>query len=145
LFLSKPILAWSNIELVHGLNDVQVTVINAIVAKSSNVETAPFYLRKDFWSASMSPMPADYVEIVQVPVLGINELVQKYQPNVVIVDIEGGEIDLIEGKWPENLRLIIMEVHPDVIGNHGLEQIIGFFKEMGFTTNLEGPMLTMTR
>jgi FkbM family methyltransferase len=130
---------------VHALNGIQATVLNAIVAKSDTAKAAPFYLRKNFWSSSMSPQPADYVETVQVPVRGINELVQQYQPTVAIIDIEGGETELIAGNWPDQLRLIIMEVHTDVIGNDGLQRIKDFFVKAGFSANLNGAMLTMTR
>jgi FkbM family methyltransferase len=133
------------ISRVHALNNVQGSVINAVVAKSDEIKTVKFYLRRNFWSSSMSPEPPDYVECIDVPAASIDDLVQQHRPSVVIIDIEGGELDLIHGSWAANIRLIIMEVHPEVIGEAGVQKIIDFFVRSGIDVKVDGKMLLMTR
>lgn len=130
---------------VHALNAVQAKVINAVVSKPNSAQQLPFYLRENFWASSLSPVPDDYIERVNVPAMSIDQLVQQYRPTVIIIDIEGGEINLIQGNWHEHVRVIIMEVHPEVLGEKSVDEIVDFFVKAGFATSLDGALLLMQR
>jgi FkbM family methyltransferase len=130
---------------VHKLNGVTATCINAIVSGAEGARKAKFYLRKDFWVSSMSPEPADYLEAVELEVIDVATLVKTHRPTVLIVDIEGGEMNLISRDWTEGVRLIMMEVHPKQTGLEGVQKIIDFFTSCGFTVTRDKVMLLARR
>jgi FkbM family methyltransferase len=135
----------SFIERVHGLNGVRAECINAIAAGGEGGGTAKFYLRKDFWVSSMSPEPADYVDAVDVNVIGISVLVKQHKPSVVIIDIEGGEMNLIDEDWTRGVRLVMMEVHPKQTGLEGVQKLVDFFTNCGFTVARDKVLLLAIR
>jgi FkbM family methyltransferase len=130
---------------VHQANGVKPTVINAIAAGNSAKTEATFYLRKNFWVSSMSPEPADFVDQVQVPLAPISRLVSEHKPTVVIVDIEGGEMDLIDSDWTNGVRLVMMEIHPDVTGAASTSTLTNFFERAGFAVIIESKILVAKR
>ncbi len=74
---------------------------------------------------------------VSVSVLSLDSLCDKYdfRPNVLIMDIEGGEIDFIsenEHRLPE-FRLMIIEMHPFIVGDEKIEQCRTILRNHNFT------------
>jgi FkbM family methyltransferase len=128
---------------VHAINSVRVEVLNAIVTGQKTGDDLPFYLRKNFWSSSMLSEPADWTEIVTVKCLFIADLVARVKPTVLIVDIEGAEIELIESNWTSGIRAAIVEVHPRVIGTMGVKKIVDFFKGSGYQVSFESKSKNM--
>ena len=129
------------IQRVHTANSVHPKVINAIAVGTNKFKTASFYLRKNFWVSSLSPEPQDYVEKIEVEAISIDRLVAEHRPSVVVVDIEGGENDLIQSDWTNGVRLVIMEVHPKVIGDRSVSVLVEYFKTRGFSVKLERDIL----
>jgi FkbM family methyltransferase len=130
---------------VHEINDIQVQIINSVVVGKPIEGQLPFYVRKDFWSSSLSAEPRDFTAVRDVDLAQISDLVSKHCPSVLICDIEGGEIDLIESDWTKGIRLVIMEVHPASLGKDGLKKILNFFTRCGFAVDLKKDLLTATR
>lgn len=135
----------SYIERVHKANGVHPTIVNAIAAGNSDKTEAKFYLRKNFWVSSMSPEPRDYVDQVQVSLAPISELVKRYKSTVLVVDIEGGEVDLIDSDWTDGVRLVMMEIHPDVTGEASTQRLSDFFEKLGFDVSIESKILVAQR
>jgi FkbM family methyltransferase len=133
------------IERVHKLNGVAANCLNAIVSGGDGPRKAKFYLRKDFWVSSMSPEPPDFKESVELDVIDIDQLVKTHRPSVVIVDIEGGEMNLIAKDWTKGVRLVMMEVHPKQTGLDGVQKLVDFFINCGFTVTRDKVMLLASR
>jgi FkbM family methyltransferase len=133
------------IQRVHAANSVHPKVINAVAVGSARHEFASFYLRKNFWVSSFSPEPQDYVEKIEVEAVSIDQLVVDHKPTVLVVDIEGGEIELMESDWTNGVRLVIMEVHPKVIGQIATEKLSKYFKDKGFAVKLDREILFASR
>ena len=135
------------IEKMHKLNGVDVEVLNGVVAGGQAGGNIPFYLREPFWGSSMSETAGNYQKIVLVPSWPISDLVSRYRPSVVLVDIEGGEGDLMAGDWCSGVRAIMMELHPKVIGIDGAAAIKSFFAGKGFQVDepFGENVLVMTR
>lgn len=121
------------IERNAALNDLTFDIHNAIVAPSPlTAETAPFYLRQDFWASSMSPQPWGYTEKVDVPLVAFDEIVNRYRPTMLIVDIEGGEEALFSGVALTGIKKIYMELHQNVVGRVGMKRIFDFMSSRDF-------------
>jgi FkbM family methyltransferase len=124
------------IKRVHAANSVCPKVINAVAVGSTNHKVADFYLRKNFWVSSLSPEPRDYVEKIEVEAVTIDRLVEEHRPSVVVIDIEGGEINLIQSNWTHGVRLVIMEIHPQVTGPKSAEKMTEYFMASGFSVKV---------
>lgn len=68
-------------------------------------------------------LPRKYVGAIQVPVISLCEELQRIRPTFLIVDIEGGELELAELTDFNNVRKICIEVPPQYIGHENVEHV----------------------
>ncbi len=132
------------IKLVHKTNNVTVDVLNAAITNDSN-GAAPFYLRSDFWSSSLSATPKAFIKRIEVPLLSLKEIVSSFKPTVIGVDIEGGEVDLFKFSIPDHVRVVFMELHPKVTGLDPIRDLEERLSGNGFTVNRQQEMLLAER
>mgnify|MGYP006435514619 FL=1 len=92
-----------------------------------------FYIEKNFYSSSTIKR-SDDVEKIAVKTENINEQIKKYRPNFLIVDIEGGEVDLIKkiNFKASHISKLLIELHPHVIGDNDTNHIIKNIMDSGF-------------
>ena len=119
------------IRSVHEANDVtNATVTNAILGKRKG--SANFYVRNKLTASSLDEMDGKGVERVErVDVLNANHVFDELEPNVLIADIEGAEVDLIPLLDLSRLRAAIIELHPQWIGPGGGNTIMRCFMDAG--------------
>lgn len=85
----------------------------AVVPDDHAGATIGFHLAEGFWSSSLSPPdPLAGDHGTPVPAWRIGDLLARHRPDVVVIDIEGGEELLFDAPWPDPPRLIVMEIHP---------------------------------
>jgi len=120
------------IERTHALNGVSSEVINAVVLPRAEAATVPFYLRRDFWASSLSPEPFGYDEVVDVPVVGFEEMLERHGPTLMVVDIEGGEGELFGDVALTGVRKVYIEVHQQILGRHGMKRLFDAFSRRDF-------------
>ncbi len=119
------------IKETHRLNGAKnIELINGVVAPRTT-EPLDFYLRKDFWASSMEPDSRPYVDVVQVPSFGIKDLIQKQNPTVIAIDIEGGELGLFDKADLSKVRLLIIEFHSKVYGKANVTAITKLLEKKG--------------
>jgi FkbM family methyltransferase len=127
------------INSVHALNAVaNVEVLNrVVVAAEGSQQTFPFYCRNDFWASSLSPTPP-YDRVVNVPALPFADILRTHRPNVLIMDIEGGEIDLMKTPSLGSIRSIVVETHAGTYGAVGVRALENDLARLGFTEDPTG-------
>ncbi|WP_170168862.1 FkbM family methyltransferase [Rhodovulum iodosum] len=93
-----------------------------------------FYLRHNFWASTMEPDSRPYHEVVEVPRLGLNDLLDEVRPTVLQCDIEGAELSLLSDPDVDlsGIRLLILELHPKVYGEEGVARLTGTLAARGF-------------
>lgn len=128
------------IQRTHKLNHVKVDIMNAVVS-SEPAPARTFYLREQFWDSSLSKEPNNYVEQIEVSNRTFADLAAKFRPTVIVADIEGGEIELLQSELPEGVRAFLVEVHPKMIGADNVQKMLKYFTECGFSAHLDGQML----
>lgn len=73
---------------------------------------------------------------VKVPVLSYDELCEKhgFQPNVLVMDIEGGEVSFISENEARlgDFRMLIIEMHPYIVGDGAIKACQAKLQEAGF-------------
>jgi len=93
---------------------------------------ATFYLDKLILAGSLQRRTATPM---QVPARSLRELEQKHgQFNVLIMDIEGGEIGVLRESEPllNHYRLVILERHDFIIGSESAEECSEILLRNGF-------------
>jgi len=77
--------------------------------------------------------------LVKVPVISIEEICKKHQlvPTIIVMDIEGGEISFLKENriWlTQNceMKTIILEMHPAIVGSKVVGHLRGDLESLGF-------------
>lgn len=108
-------------------NNGHFYVEKCIVSKEKNVQ---FYTGGEEFLAS-STMGAGESIIVEGKTF--DSLVETYFPfNVIIMDIEGGELEFFKSFELPDIRLIIWEYHEDIIGESGVNECRDILVKNGF-------------
>lgn len=89
----------------------------------------PFTVCDNLWFSSLTPNATG--KIVQVPSLTLEHLYHTYQPDVVLLDIEGGETHL-NFATQHRPRVVMMEIHTPFIGNKATCQVIQRLADQGY-------------
>jgi FkbM family methyltransferase len=68
-----------------------------------------------------------------------NKVLKAFRPTVLVMDIEGEEVRFLPGiRSFGDIRTIILEVHPDVVGKAKLEKMCLYLRKHGFTKDVVG-------
>lgn len=116
------------IENNRALNGVEFTLHNALIGEGGG--TATLYVPEDFWSASLAPR--EDAEALTVPMADAQETLQALSPTYLIMDIEGGEVDLLPQLDLSSVQQICVEVHPEKTGQGAIDELLARLSEAGF-------------
>lgn len=115
-------------------NGYEPTVENAVLGAQAG--TVDFFVQPDFWGSSLKKAPE--ARRVTVPALSFAGVLEHVRPTYLTIDIEGGEIALLDGvTLPAWVRAICMEMHPDEVGVAATQELIVKLIAEGFALDLE--------
>lgn len=114
---------------VHTRNGVRPTVTNAVLGQGAG--TRDFYVNKDFWASSLVA-PAAGAQATPIPQIDLTEEIRRVAPTFLIVDIEGGEYEFFRISDFPGVKKVCVEMHPDVLGNAGVSEILADLFAKGF-------------
>jgi FkbM family methyltransferase len=120
------------IQDTYRLNGVSPTVHLCMVGERAG--TAAFHASDDFTVSSKLPLSRD-AELITVTVVAFQAELERIEPTILIVDIEGGEYEIFQRPLPNACRLILLELHPQMLGDRRAAQVLAWIKAMGFTVN----------
>lgn len=124
------------IRSVHEANGVTgVTLHNALLGDTAGEVT--FYVRGDFVASSMEDNLGDrhggVIARETVPVRPVAEVFAEIKPTALVCDIEGAELHLLPLMDLSGLRLVVLELHPQVFGQAGTEAVFRLMSDAGLT------------
>ncbi len=132
---ASPIMA-RTIEKNLQINECDTARVlqGAVVGQAFKDETITFEVSPGFWASSIAgeKQKNKRSKLVEVPALKFSDLQEAFDPTVVVMDIEGAELDIIEDPWRDNVRLVIMETHPDFYGIPKLSHVMRTMFDAGF-------------
>lgn len=114
-------------------NNVGVEIIGALAALEDG--EADFHIAPNFVSSSMVLKRQDS-STLRRPTVDVRRLVQERQPTILIMDIEGTEIDLLWELDLSGIRRIVVEFHPGISTDSVITETIAHLIEQGFDLNL---------
>ncbi len=97
-----------------------------------------FFIANEFWASRLGARPdsGDIVKSVSVPVVCLEAVIAAHRANVLVCDIEGGEVNLLTDADLFGIRLIIMETHYWAAGEWETDRMIRELILQGFSLNL---------
>ncbi|HKI68562.1 MAG TPA: FkbM family methyltransferase, partial [Verrucomicrobiae bacterium] len=112
-------------------------VVNCAVTSSAHEgESADFYVGQDFWASSLVKKPNANSKIT-VPAQPFNTILCDRQPNVIFMDVEGAEVELLEGANLEHIDKLCVELHPKFVDMKAISRLIGSVLDQGLCLDIE--------
>ena len=101
-------------------------------------ERAAFHIHKDFWASSLSAPPTTegIVEVVHIPSFCLEDEIDAHRANVLVCNIEGGEVELLADADLSKVRLIILETHCWAVGRAPTDAMMRKLILSGFNIDL---------
>lgn len=116
------------------LNNVNPKLVNAILSDKKSSDYI-FINEENFWSSSVIKRNSKAKKI-KVPTENINNVITDNIINFLIIDIEGGEKDLIYKINFSKIKKILIEIHPHVIGDNECSKIISYLIKKEFIIDI---------
>ena len=112
-----------------ALNALPVALTNAAVGAEDG--TLSLRISPDSWLGASGRR--DFAgETIATPMRSIANVVAEFKPSVLVMDTEGMEEELLPACPLANIRAVVVEVHPDVIGTDGVARLERHLHESGF-------------
>lgn len=124
------------IDAVYAANGITTAkVTNAILGPRKG--KAEFYARKNFLASSLEKEPkgmkSAVVAVEKVDVLNVKTVFKEIRPSVLVCDIEGAEADLLPAADLSSLRVAVVELHPQWIGQAGVQAVFDAMHAAGLS------------
>lgn len=123
------------IHSVHAANDVtNVEVRNALLSPAGG-DPVKFYVRDNFLGSSMNldADPDSVKKIVDIEQHAIGPVLDDLKPDVLVCDIEGAEAMVLPSADWTGIRVAIIELHPQWIGQQGVQTVFDAMHKAGLT------------
>lgn len=115
------------IRMTHSLNDVDVVVHNEILGKTDG-ET-DFYVHADFWASGTHSFLGTPIK---VKTTSFQKRLDDLRPTMLVIDIEGGEMDIFDEVDLSGVRKIMVELHQPTIGRRGMKKVFDTLSRQNF-------------
>ena len=63
----------------------------------------------------------------------LRDVLAEHRPDVVVMDVEGAEIDLLPDTDLNAVRALVLELHPDVVGEAAIDALLADLRAQGFS------------
>jgi FkbM family methyltransferase len=123
----------------NGLQDIKSN-LGILACRQNFTENSEidFYIAKEFWESRLGARAdaPDIIKVVRIPVFCLEHEIASHNANVLICDIEGGEVELLAHADLSGIRLIIMETHYWAAGEAATDAMIRNLILQGFSFHL---------
>ncbi|NNE53768.1 MAG: FkbM family methyltransferase [Sulfitobacter sp.] len=146
-----------HIEALYKLNKLgkKIEIRNKILVSDPKApKSLPFHVRNSYLGSSLIDTTRRPTRAIKVPTESYASVHKSFKPDVIIMDIEGGELEFLRHADLKGVRAIVVEFHPEAYGRDGMRECKrllehgGFVKESGPSTRTvwtvtHAPDLTM--
>lgn len=115
-------------------NEVEPQLENLILGRGDGEET--FIISHDVWASSVVKVTLP-VKLVQIKKCDLNKRLKETAATFLIIDIEGGELELFEHADLSRVRKICLETHEDIIGSVRTTKVFSDLLNQGFVIDFQ--------
>jgi FkbM family methyltransferase len=123
------------IEALYAANGLQerISVRNAVlVSAPERPATVTFHLHSSYLGSSLIEPAGRQSRAVEVPTESFSEICAAVRPTVLVMDIEGGELELLRHADLSGVRAMVLEYHPKAYGVAGMRECKNILRAEGF-------------
>ncbi|MGD9861636.1 MAG: FkbM family methyltransferase [Pseudodonghicola sp.] len=123
------------IEALYAANDLgdRIAVRNAVlVSAPERPATMTFHVHNSYLGSSLIAPEGRETRAVEVPTESFAETCADLQPSVLIMDIEGGELEILRHADLTGFRAMVLEFHPKAYGVGGMRECKNILRAAGF-------------
>jgi FkbM family methyltransferase len=123
-----------HIEALYALNGLGniISVRNAVLMGGPDrPATMPFHIGASFLGSSLLDQGRSRAT-VEVPTADLAAVMADLAPDVLIIDIEGGEREILRHIDLSGLRAVVIEFHPEAYGVEGMQECKATLRAAGF-------------
>lgn len=103
-----------------------------LIAGPDRPETLTFYLKNSYLGSSLADSDKRATTPVEVITDSWDETLKEVKPTVLVMDIEGGELELLRHADLTGIRALVLEFHPGVYGKTGMREAKKILRDQGF-------------
>ena len=100
-------------------------------AVTSDGRDLTFFRDNNVLSSSIFDRGLTDEEII-VESIAINDLIDRHRPSVIVMDVEGSEIELLPAADLSQVREVIVEMHPHIVGEEKIVSLVKNTEAKGF-------------
>ncbi|WP_026869399.1 FkbM family methyltransferase [Inquilinus limosus] len=97
-----------------------------------------YYRRRDLWMSSLVEGQGPYDEVLQVTSEDVDEFLSRQPIDLLVMDIEGAELDLTAGAALPGVERVFLELHDHLYGLDGIQKITTQLASKGFAYDPRG-------
>lgn len=131
-FEANPRLA-PHLEANFARNDLYPHVTFAVLGEHAGERT--FHIEPSFFGSSLHRRSSG-AETISVPMKSFRDVCEERAPTVLVADIEGGEVELLAHAALDGIRLVVMELHPHIVGVDAIATVVARVRAQGFETEV---------
>lgn len=133
---------------VASRNNVKNAIFKHQLLSSGPSGDYIFFIRKDFWMSSLLEEQGPYEYEIKIRSHNIDDFIEKHSANVLVMDIEGAELELLSSAKLNGVDRVFLEVHDHLYGLNGIRHIFSSMDRLGFSYDPRGsvgPCVLFTR
>lgn len=120
------------INKTYRLNNVSPTLVIGLMGDQAEPGSRHFYTHtRHLWSSSLHKLDSNYTR-VEVTSLSWSKELDRFQPSYLVMDIEGGEIELLRDFDHPSVRRMLVEFHPRKSGSELVDEVFDHLSNIGF-------------
>lgn len=123
---------------VIDLNTDGNVVLSQGILGAGEAQSCDFYVRKDLWMSSMDKNQGPYEEVISLTSTNIDTFIQQHKINVIVMDIEGAELDLLQHADLTGVERIFLELHDHLYGLAGIREMTKALAAKGYAYDPRG-------
>jgi FkbM family methyltransferase len=97
-----------------------------------------FHVQEEYWSSSRLQR-SNTVRTVKVKQLAVNSVLNQVSPTMIVMDIEGGECDLVPLMNLDGIERLMIELHPYLTGDQAADAVVQHLLSAGFVERWSCP------
>jgi len=100
-------------------------------AVTSDGKPVSFFIDDEILSSSLIDRNKGHTETT-IESDKFQTIIKEFDPNVIVMDVEGAEINLLDSKDLQTVEHIIVELHPHIVGQEKIDQLLQNLEKIGF-------------
>jgi FkbM family methyltransferase len=117
---------------LNGLDEIIEVQNTVLLTGDDQPDTIQFHLRNSYLGSSLIEAEGKVRKTVEVPTADFNKVCAELEPTVLVMDIEGGELDLLRHADLSRFRAVVLEFHPGAYGIEGMRECKSILRDAGF-------------